>query len=56
MPEFNVTWTIDVNADSALEAARIALVIQQDPASIATVFTVTNNDETCVSEEIDLSV
>lgn len=39
-PEHRVTWTIDLSADTPRDAARRALEIQRDPASIATVFTV----------------
>ena len=37
---YNVTWDIEVQAESAIEAAMIALKIQRDPDSTATVFTV----------------
>jgi len=37
-----VTWTIDVDARTAREAARTALRIQRDPESIATVYEVYN--------------
>ena len=35
---YRVTWTIDVEAASPLEAARKAQEIQRDPESIATIF------------------
>ena len=35
-----VCWEIDVDAKTPREAARIALAIQRDPSSIATVFDV----------------
>lgn len=38
--EYCVTWTIDLDASSPEEAARLALEIQRDPTSIATVFDV----------------
>ena len=38
MPEFLVTWQIDIEADNAKEAAEKALEIMKDPESIATVF------------------
>ena len=41
-----VTWSIDVPARTAREAARRALQIQRDPESIATVFDVTNRRRT----------
>lgn len=39
MSEYLVTWAINVEADSPEEAAELALEIQRDPESIATVFT-----------------
>lgn len=41
-----VTWTIDVDPRTAREAARKALEIQRNPASIATVFDVTDKGKT----------
>jgi len=41
MPEYNVYWEIQIEADTPQEAARIAYTIQQDPNSIATIYTVT---------------
>lgn len=38
--EYRVTWVIDLAADSHLDAAERALIVQRDPTSIATVFTV----------------
>lgn len=38
--EFRVTWTIEVDAKTAMEAAQKALEIQRDPNSTATVFDV----------------
>lgn len=40
MPEYRVSWTIDVSADSPEEAAKEALKIQRDPESIAVMFKV----------------
>lgn len=40
MPEYVVTWTNDITADSPREAAELALAMQRDPTSIATVFEV----------------
>lgn len=37
---YRLEWYIDIEADSPREAAEIALGIQRDPESIATVFTV----------------
>lgn len=44
MAEYRVEWAIDIEADTPEEAARLALKIQRDPASTATVFTVTDED------------
>ncbi len=40
MPLFLVKWDINLEADTAEDAARQALEIQRDPESIATVFNV----------------
>ena len=40
MTEYRVSWTIDIDAASAVKAAREALRIQRDPMSIATIFDV----------------
>ena len=40
MPEYRVTWEIDLTADSPYEAAQQALAIHRKPDSIATVFEV----------------
>lgn len=51
---YQVTWTIDIeDADNPEEAARKALDIQRDPNSIATVFTVID-DETGAAWKVDL--
>ena len=39
--EYRVKWEIDVSADSPIAAARLALAMQRDPHSTATVFDVT---------------
>ncbi len=38
---YTVTWTVDIEASCADEAATKALEMQRDPESIATVFEVT---------------
>lgn len=53
MANFKVTWVIDVEADSAKEAAEQALKIHRDPASIATVFYV--QDENGNTATVDLN-
>jgi hypothetical protein len=42
MGKYLVTWSIDIEAESAAKAAAEAQKIQKDPESIATVFLVTN--------------
>ena len=51
---YRVIWEIDVEADSAEEAARKAQAIQRDPTSIATVFTV-KEDNVEPGVDIDLA-
>jgi hypothetical protein len=52
MTNYLVSWEIDIDADSPLDAAERALEIQRRPDSIATVFAV--RDETGESVEVDL--
>jgi hypothetical protein len=52
MPEYHVTWEIDLYADSPCEAAKEARAIHRDPDSLATVFDVT--DETGETPRVDL--
>ena len=40
MNAYRVSWFIDVEAQTPMDAAREALAMQRDPESIATVFTV----------------
>lgn len=40
LKEYRVTWVIDLYAGSPREAAELALEIQRDPVSIATIFDV----------------
>jgi hypothetical protein len=44
MPEYLVSWAIQVDADNPLEAARRAREMQLDPNSLATFFTVADDD------------
>lgn len=41
--QYRVRWEIDLEAPTPVEAARMALEIQRDPDSIATVFEVYPN-------------
>lgn len=47
---YRVIWEIDIDADDPREAAEIALEIQRDPNSTATVFTCHDGfgNETCL--------
>ena len=38
--QYRVMWVIDVEAETHMEAALIAREVQQDPESLATVFSV----------------
>ena len=40
MAEYDVTWRVQISADSPEEAAKIAQEYQRDPDSLATVFDV----------------
>ena len=51
--EYQVTWEIEITAETRHEAAEAALEIMQDPASLATVFRVVDTD-TGFNEQIDL--
>lgn len=51
--EFSISWEIQIEAPTAEAAARKALEIQRNPDSIATAFTV-RNDETGDKHEVDL--
>jgi hypothetical protein len=67
MPDYLVTWEINVTADNPAHAAQEALTIQRDPHSTATTFqvipedpgldpiTVNLNDETSIQEASLLS-
>ncbi|GGW65399.1 hypothetical protein GCM10010381_58000 [Streptomyces xantholiticus] len=46
MPEYHVTWEIDLNATDPVDAARKALTIQRSAAAWATVFTVHGDTQT----------
>lgn len=55
MPEYIVTWTIDVEADTPQEAALKAYAIQQDPTSRATCFGTASWDEPEVVTFVDVA-
>jgi hypothetical protein len=50
---FKVTWEIELDAESAADAARAALKTQRDPDSYATVFKV-EDEQTKETRNIDL--
>jgi len=52
--EFRIVWEIDLSAESFEQAGDLALEIQRDPASIATVFKITDQ-ATGETRELDLS-
>lgn len=49
-----VTWQIDLSAENPVQAAEMALKIQRDPVSTATVFTV--HQGMLVAEAVDPTV
>lgn len=53
MPNFFVKWRIDIEAETAEEAARLALDMMRDPDSTATVFLVTGDDNETISVDAD---
>jgi hypothetical protein len=52
--EFHIVWTIDLDAESPIEAARLALKMMRDEHSTATVFTVVNSETKQVTQ-VDLT-
>lgn len=54
MAEYRVRWEIDIEAGSNEQAARVALAIQRDPESTATVFQVSPCESLWQVFEIDL--
>jgi len=44
MPEYNVTWTIDLSASTPKEAAELAQAWLSEPDTSATIYTVTELD------------
>ena len=44
MTAYSVNWKIDIEAESPVEAAKQALEIQRDPATLATVFEIYDED------------
>ena len=54
MNEYEVTWTITIDAESPREAAEKALEIQRDKRSCATVFDVESSTDRHDAATIDL--
>lgn len=54
MNTYTVAWTIELQADSPAEAARLAQAWQRDPDSLATVYTVSDTEHDLVLEVVDL--
>ena len=52
--EYTVTWSINIDADTPVNAAREALAIQRDPYSTAVVFRVERPDGSFDYGMIDL--
>ncbi len=46
---FHIAWTIEVEAHTPEEAAKLALDIQMDRGGVATIFVVNNGVKTIVS-------
>ena len=56
MPSYRVTWEIDIDADSAKEAAQKALTIQRNADSIATVFRLVDRDNAWFATTVDMTL
>jgi hypothetical protein len=54
MKKYFIIWEIDIEAENAVEACRQALDIQRDKESMATVFSVFEEDSTDMTY-VDLS-
>jgi len=52
MAHYVVTWSIDIEADSAQQAAETALIIQRDTSSTAVFFEVVLFDEKHIPEAV----
>ncbi len=54
MKEYLVSWEIELMAESAEQAAQLALEVQRDTKSMATVFQVHSEDNTETIDLIDI--
>ncbi len=54
MKTYRVEWSIEIDADTPREAAEMALDIQRDPFSTATVFEVKEFDTDEDAQTVDL--
>ena len=52
MTTYSIKWKIEIDAKTPEDAARKALEIQRDPASIATVFDVHDEDGNCTRVDL----
>ena len=55
MPKYHVTWEIDVDAGTPVEAAEMARHYQIKPGTTATVFDVLEHDSSDEPKRIDLT-
>lgn len=55
MTTYRVTWEIDIEGGTPQEAAELALKIQRDPESLATYFTVTDDNKNITDVLVDLA-
>ena len=56
MTEYIVTWTIQLTADTPVDAAKMALEIHRDPTSAATYFKVQESTPGGLTFNVDLGV
>jgi hypothetical protein len=52
MKTYSIKWTMEIDAGTPEEAARKALEIHRDPASIATVFDVYDEEGNCTRVDL----
>jgi len=50
---YRILWEIELEAGSAMDAAKLARTIQLDPDSLATCFTVQSNEEPILIDILD---
>ncbi len=52
MKTYSIKWEIEIDAETPEEAARKALEIQRDPASLATVFDAYDEEGNCTRVDL----